>query len=411
MVRRRLFALTAKQVEKTTAPGYYSDGAGLTLQVLPTGAKTWIYRFMLNGRAREMGLGGVATFTLAEARERARAARQLVQDGIDPIEARKDAVRQRQAVDAKQLTFNDAASRYIASQEAGWRNAKHSYQWRSTIENFASPFIGGMRVSAIGTEEIMRVMSPIWVSKNETAQRLRGRIENILDWCRVQGFCSGENPARWRGHLDKLLPKPSKITQVENHPALPWQQMPAFMQALRERPGSSARALEFIILTAARSGEARGATWAEIDLDDRVWHVPGNRMKAGRPHDVPLSDAAVQVLETIRTDGDSGLIFKGRKDAELSDMSVLAVIRRMNSPEPVWKDRDGRPALVHGMRASFRMWAAEATTYPREVAEHALAHQLPDRVEAAYQRSTQFEKRRALMADWGTFCTSEGKTV
>lgn len=406
MVRWRLFALTAKQVEKTTKPGYYGDGGGLTLQVLPSGAKTWIFRFMLNGRAREMGLGGVATFSLAEARERARAARQLVQDGRDPIEARREALAERVAGEARQVKFRDAAAMYIDAHEPGWRNAKHAYQWRQSLEAFANPIIGDMHVSAVQTAEVMRVLGPIWKTKNETAQRVRGRIENILDWCKVQGSRSGENPARWKGHLDKLLPKPSKVAPGENHPALPWQQMPAFMQALRQRSGVSARALEFIVLTAARSGEARGARWKEVDLDARVWHVPADRMKAGRAHDVPLSDAVVELLSELRVDDADGLIFKGRGGKLLSDMSVLAVIRRMNEPELIWKDIDGRPALVHGMRATFRMWAAEATNFPRDVAEHALAHQLPDRVEAAYQRSTVFKKRGALMAEWATYCTT-----
>lgn len=402
---RAIERLNALQVTRTKKPGYYADGAGLYLQVAPGGSKSWVLRFTRDKRTREMGLGGLSAFTLAEARERAREARKLLADKVDPIEARQEAQRERRRAEAKALLFRDAASRYIAAHESGWRNPKHGYQWMATIESFANPHIGSMNVADVSTEDVMRVLSPIWATKNETASRLRGRIENILDWCRVQGFRAGDNPARWRGHLDKLLPKPSKVAKVENHPALPWQRMPAFMQALRERPGTAARALEFVILTAARSGEARGAQWHEVDLDARVWHVPGQRMKAGKPHDVPLSDAAIDVLEAMRAEGSTdGLIFKGRKDDALSDMSLLAVIRRMNTPKAIWVDRDGRPALVHGMRASFRMWAAEATSHPREVAEHALAHQLPDKVEAAYMRGTQFEKRRVLMADWASYC-------
>lgn len=401
---RAIERLNALQVSRLKKPGYHADGAGLYLQVAPGGSKSWVLRFKRDGKTREMGLGGASVFTLAEARERAREARKQLADKVDPIEARLEADRERRRAEAKALLFKDAASRYIAAHEAGWRNAKHGYQWTQTIESFANPHIGDMNVAAIETADVMRVLSPIWATKNETASRLRGRIENILDWCRVQGFRAGDNPARWRGHLDKLLPKPSKIAKVENHPALPWQRMPAFMQALRERPGAAARALEFAILTAARSGEVRGAMWHEIDLEARVWRVPGQRMKAGKPHDVPLSDAAISVLEAMQAEGMEGLIFRGRKDAALSDMSLLAVIRRMNAPTPVWVDKDGKPVLVHGMRASFRMWAAEASTHPRELAEFALAHQLPDRVEASYQRSTLFERRRLLMADWAAHC-------
>lgn len=402
---RAIERLNALQVTRTKKPGYYADGAGLYLQVAPGGSKSWVLRFTRDKRTREMGLGGLSAFTLAEARERAREARKLLADKVDPIEARQEAQRERRRAEAKALLFRDAASRYIAAHESGWRNPKHGYQWTATIESFANPHIGSMNVADVSTEDVMRVLSPIWATKNETASRLRGRIENILDWCRVQGFRAGDNPARWRGHLDKLLPKPSKVAKVENHPALPWQQVGAFMQALRQRQGEAARALEFAILTAARSGEARGAAWSEIDFDANVWHVPGERMKAGKPHDVPLSAAALRVLKTMRAEGSTdGLIFKGREGAALSDMSLLAVIRRMNAPDPIWTDRNGKPALVHGFRSTFRVWAAEATNHPREVAEHALAHQLPDAVEAAYLRSTLFEKRRVLMADWASYC-------
>lgn len=401
---RAIERLNALQVTRTKKPGYYADGAGLYLQVAPGGSKSWVLRFTRDKRTREMGLGGLNAFTLAEARERAREARKLLADKIDPIEARQEVQRERRRAEARALLFNDAADRYIAAHESGWKNAKHAAQWQSTIATYAAPIIGSMDVATIATDEIMRVLLPIWTSKNETASRLRGRIESILDWCRVQGFRTGDNPARWKGHLDKLLPRPSKVAKVENHPALPWPQVPAFMQALRQRQGEAARALEFAILTAARSGEVRGAAWSEIDFDAGVWHVPGERMKAGKPHDVPLSAAALRVLQAMQADGMEGLIFKGRNAAPLSDMSLLAVIRRMNAPDPIWTDRTGKPALVHGFRSTFRVWAGEATNYPREVAEHALAHQLPDKVEAAYLRSTLFEKRRALMADWGAHC-------
>lgn len=410
LVEKTARGLNALQVAKLKQPGYFHDGGGLYLQVKPSGAKSWVFRYTWEGRKRDMGLGSVATFTLAEARERARQARQLVAEGISPIEARQDAQKARQREREMVLTFRDAAARYIADHEAGWRNAKHAYQWRQSLETFAYPVLGDMAVSDVETEDVMRVLSPMWVAKNETATRLRGRIENILDWCKVQGFRTGDNPARWKGHLGKLLPKPSKVARVENHPALPWQQAPAFMQALRDRPGAAARALEFLILTAARSGEVRGAKWSEIDATSKVWNVPGERMKAGKPHDVPLSDDALAVLDQMRAEGEDGYIFKGR-GGPMSDATMLAVIHRMNTPKVVWKDRAEKPVLVHGMRATFRMWAGEATNHPRDVAEHALAHQLPDKVEAAYMRSTLFEKRRALMTDWAVYCATVPQTA
>lgn len=408
---RQIHRLSALQVSKLKTPGYYADGAGLYLQVAPGGSKSWVYRFTRDKRTRDMGLGSAATFSLAEARDRARQARKQVADDVDPIEARAAGVRERQRQEARVLLFRDAAEGYIAAHEAGWRNAKHSYQWRATIETFANPEIGSMAVAEIEIADVMRVLSPIWREKNETASRLRGRLENILDWCKVQGLRSGDNPARWKGQLDKLLPKPSKVAKTENHPALPWQKMPQFIHELRQRPGASAKALEFVILTAARSGEARGAMWSEIDLVERVWHVPAERMKAGKPHQVPLSNEAIQLLKAMATEGMQGLIFRGRSGAQLSDMSLLAVIRRMNEPAVRWADADGKPVLVHGMRATFRMWAAEATSHPREVAEHALAHQLPDKVEASYQRSTLFEKRRLLMTEWGSYCATSVETL
>ena len=322
---RQVDRLSALQVSKIKKPGYYADGAGLYLQVATGGSKSWVYRFTRNKRTRDMGLGSAGTFTLAEARERARQARQQVADGDDPIEGRNKAKRARFREEARVLVFREAADRYIAAHEAGWRNAKHGYQWRATLETFANPVIGEMNVADVELADVMRIISPIWREKNETASRVRGRIENILDWCKVQGLREGDNPARWKGQLDKLLPKPSKVANVENHPALPWQQIPAFMHELRQRPGAAARALEFAILTAARSGEARGIRWSEIDLAERVWYVPGERMKAGKPHQVPLCDDAIRLLEVLKTESKEGIIFRGRANAALSDMYVVVV--------------------------------------------------------------------------------------
>lgn len=404
---RQVDRLSALQVAKAKEPGYYADGAGLYLQVAPGGSKSWVFRFTRAGRTRDMGLSSVGTFSLAEARERARQARQQVADGLDPIEERDGAKRARSQADARVVLFKDAADRYIAAHEAGWRNAKHGGQWRATLETYAHPVLGALNVADVDTAAVMRVLAPIWTNKNESASRIRGRIESILDWCRAQGLRDGDNPARWKGHLDKLLPKPAKVARVENHPALPWRQTPAFVQALRQRPGEAARALEFTILTAARSGEVRGARWSEIDLAERVWRVPGERMKAGKPHQVPLCDAAVSLLQGLEASGNDGFVFRGRAGAALSDMSLLAVVRRMAEAGQAWTDHEGRAIVPHGFRSSFRVWAAESTHFPREVAEHALAHQLPDRVEASYQRSTLFEKRRALMADWGAHCAGD----
>lgn len=388
--------LSARKVTTTKLPGYYSDGGNLWLQVSPTGTKSWVLRFTLAGRSREMGLGSLHTFTLAEARERAKAARQLLADGIDPIERRNSTKRAQRADAANIRTFDWCAAAYIAAHEAGWKNAKHAGQWQTTLAQYASPIIGAMNVADVNTTDVMRVLTPIWTTKAETASRLRGRIESVLDWARVHGYRQGENPARWRGHLDKLLPARSKVAKVEHHAALPWREMGGFMAALRTMPGTAARAVELIALTACRTSEAINSTWAEFDLDNRIWTIPADRMKAGREHVVPLSDAAVKVLEVQAAEhGTDGFVFPG-KNGPLSNMAGLALLKRM-----------GRADLtVHGFRSTFRDWAGESTAHPREVIEHALAHQLKDKAEAAYQRGDLLQKRRALMADWGCYCAT-----
>lgn len=386
--------LTAVKVRALTTPGRYGDGKGLWLQVRDAAHRSWLFRFKLHGRERAMGLGSVDDVSLAEARDQADAGRRLLRQGIDPIEHRKEE-RAAKGAAARGITFREVAERYIDAHKAGWRNAKHVAQWRNTLATYAYPVLGNMLVSAVDTGAVMRPLEPLWCEKTETASRLRGRIESVLDYAAARGWRQGDNPARWRGHLQKLLPARAKVQRVEHHAALPWRQMGAFMSALREQDGVAARALEFAILTAARTGEVIGARWSEIDGD--VWTVPAERMKAGREHRAPLSATALAVLAKMRPDDAAPCewVFPGGKAGRpLSGMALLMLLRRM-----------GRGDLTaHGFRSTFREWTAEATGYPREVAELALAHVNKDRVEAAYQRGDLFEKRRRLMEDWGQFC-------
>lgn len=396
--------LTAKAVEKKTKPGLYGDGGGLTLQITKAGVKSWLYRYMMDGKAHAMGLGPVHTVTLAEARQKATEARKQVLNGINPLEAKNKQKLAAQLEKAKMMTFDQCAQAYIEAHRAGWKNSKHATQWGTTVRTYASPVIGELPVAEIDTALIVKVLEPIWNTKTETASRLRGRIEAILGWATTSGYRTGDNPARWRGHLENLLAKISKTSRTKNFPSLPWQRTGEFMQALGQRDGTSARAVEFAILTASRSGEVRGAKWSEIDLDAKLWTIPADRMKAKREHEVPLSDTAIKLLKNLPRIVGCDLLFPGTKLQMLSDMSLTSVIRRMNGSEATWVDREGNTITIHGFRSTFRMWAAEATNYPREVAEHALAHQLPDALERAYQRGTQFAKRAAMMADWADFC-------
>ncbi len=379
----------------------YPDGGGLYLQVTGAGAKSWIYRFMLRGKAREMGLGPLSVVSLLEARARAGECRRLRHEGIDPIEAKR-AARAEAALDAaRALTFKDAAKACVAAHRAGWRNAKHAAQWESTLATYAEPVFGTGSVQAIDTALVMKALEPIWTAKPETASRLRGRIERVLDWAKARGFRNGENPARWRGHLDKLLPPRSKVRAVEHYAALPYDDLPNFVTTVRAQEGIAPRALEFTILTAARTGETIGATWDEINLSGKVWTIPAARMKAGKEHRVPLCNRAVAILMEMKPAGDAGeqFVFPGsRRGKPLSKMT--AVLRRMKRGD----------LTVHGFRSSFRDWASERTNFPREVAEAALAHAISDRVEAAYRRGDLFEKRRRLMDAWAGHCAN-GKTA
>lgn len=403
---RQIGKLTALQVTKLSKPGLYGDGGGLTLQITKTGAKSWLFRFMREGKPYGMGLGATHTISLMEARQKALDARKLLADGINPLTAKKQSRIAAALENAKMMTFDQCAEAYIAAHRASWKNAKHVDQWTNTLATYASPVFGQLPVAAIDTGLVVKCLAPIWENKTETASRLRGRIESVLGWATTSGYRTGENPARWKGHLDNLLATISKSSRTKHHPSLPWQNIGRFMIALRAREGSAAKAVEFAVLTACRSGEVRGAQWSEFDLDERIWTIPAARMKARREHQVPLSDAALKLLELIQKDSD--LVFAGRKKQVLSDMSLTAVIRRMNDEvKPTWVAATGEGITVHGFRSTFRMWVAETTAYPREVAEHALAHQLPDLVERAYQRGTQFAKRVALMAEWGAYCTSK----
>jgi integrase len=346
---------------------------------------------MIGGKRREMGLGGFPDVTLAGAKEAARAARLKIKEGIDPIGDAKAKRSALAAARAASMTFSKAATAYITVMESEWSNDKHASQWRNTLSSYAFPVIGNIYVREIDQSHVMRVLEPIWLTKTETAKRLRGRIENILDWARVRGYRSGENPARWRGHLDMLLPTPGKVQKTKHHPALPFNELGEFMVKLRQQEGIGGRALEFAILTAARSGEVRGAVWSEIDITDATWTISADRMKAKREHRVALNKEAIALLESLPRTHE--LIFPSNKGAKLSDMTLTAVLRRMKRGD----------ITVHGFRSTFRDWCSERTNYPRDVAEMALAHTIGDKVEAAYRRGDLFEKRRLMMRDWGRF--------
>lgn len=394
VVTEKLSALGVRQLSK---PGYYGDGAGLWLQVSKTGTKSWIFRYTVSGKQREMGLGPLHTVSLADARARAKDCRLLLLDGKDPIDERRTVKNAQTLARAKRITFEECAAKYIAVKRTDWKNAKHASQWENTLATYASPVIGALSVADIDTDLVVKVLSSIWTTKTETASRLRGRIESILDWATVSKFRQGDNPARWSGHLEVLLADPNKVAPVVHHPSLPWQEVGEFMAALREREGIAARAVEFAILTAVRSGEVRGMVWSEVDLATGVWTIPKERMKAGKEHRVPLSTQAKALLRAMPREGD--LVFFGRKvDTSLSDMSLTAVLKRMGRKD----------ITVHGFRSTFRMWCAESVgnSFSREVCEHALAHKLPDKVEEAYQRGDLLAKRAVLMQAWSDYCAA-----
>jgi integrase len=411
--------LTAVQV-RTAGEGVHVDGRGLMLVVKSAAAASWVVRYSFAGKRRDMGLGparGPAAVTLAEARAMAADIHRSLRAGADPIAKRaaeaEEATRLAAVAAQVAVTFTEAADRYIEAHGAAWRNAKHRDQWANTLRDYAAPHFGTLAVAEVETRHVEAALRPIWQTKPETATRLRGRIEAVLGFAAVQGWRSGENPARWRGHLDKLFPRREAVRAVVHHAALAWADAPAFLIALRARDGAAARALEFAILTAARSGEVLGMRWREIDLDAAVWTVPAARMKARREHRVPLSAAALDLVRGMfpwrPADGIDAFVFPGGKAGRpLSGMAMEMLIRRMNpDPDkapPTWRDpSSGAAATPHGFRSTFRDWAGEATAHPREVIEHALAHRIADKAEAAYARGDLFAKRRRLMDDWAAF--------
>lgn len=389
--------LTAKGVENLKKPGLYADGGNLHLRIAPGGSKGWIFRFTLNGRTRDAGLGSYPLVSLADARDEAERLRKQIAEGIDPIEARKAQRTSAQAAAARAITFEQCAKSYLASHEVGWKNDKHRAQWRSTLSTYVYPVIGELPVKVIDTVRVMQILEPIWKSKPETASRVRGRIEVILSWAKVRGYREGENPAQWRGHLDHLLPAKGKVRKVVHHAALPYPEVPAFMKALREQAGFSARALEFLLLTATRTNEALSATWDEIDWERCLWIIPGQRMKAAKDHRVPLSPRALELVSEMAELKINEYLFPGTKlGRPLSQMSLLMLLRRMGYGH----------VTTHGFRSSFRDWAAECTSFHGEVAELALAHTVPNAVEAAYRRGDMLEKRRSLMAEWAEYASA-----
>lgn len=405
--------LTALKVAREKKPGLYGDGGGLYLQVTESGSRSWIFRYWIaqrdpatgeivrdpstkkaKGRAREMGLGSCITVSLAEARERALECRKLREKQIDPIDAREAAKRQAALDRAKALKFKDAAATYIAAHRVAWKNDKHAAQWVSTLQTYAYPLLGDVSVHSIDTALIMKVIERMWAEKPETANRLRGRIESILDWATVRGYREGENPARWRGHLDKLLPSRAKVRKTQHHSALAYAELAAFMEVLRRQEGIAARALEFTILTAARTGETIGARRLELNARQKLWTVPAPRMKAGKEHRVPLPDRALALVAATPTGDDEFVFPGGRPGQPLSNMAMLKLLERM-----------GRDDLtVHGFRSTFRDWASEHTNFPSEVIEMALAHTIDSKTEAAHRRGDLFEKRRRLMDAFAAFC-------
>jgi integrase len=400
-VAKTIQKLSALFVGRVSKPGMHADGGGLYLQVTASGAKSWIYRYEHHGHERAMGLGSLNAVGLSEARTQAEECRGLRQRGIDPIEHRKEARVQAALDRANSISFAQAAQQYIEAHKSGWKNAKHASQWTNTIETHANPIIGALPVRAINTDLVMKVLSPIWNTIPETAGRLRGRIENILDWAKVLGFRTGENPARWRGHLNKLLPRKSKVRAVVHHPALSFAALPKFMPELRMQKGNAARALEFTILNATRTSETLDAEWSEFDFEGRTWTIPGVRMKGEVEHSVPLCARSLQILRKIREENpDSKFVFPGGKRGRpLSNMAMSNLLGRMGYDD----------ITVHGFRSTFSDWAGETTNFADAVIEMSLAHHVDDKVKAAYRRGDLFQKRRRLLEAWEKYCASPPK--
>ncbi len=392
--------LNSLTVQRSTKPGLLSDGEGLYLRIKSGGSKGWIFRYSIDKRPRSMGLGSIDLVSLSEARLKVYECRKLLLEGRDPIEARILDHAKKSADSAKAITFDECASKYIESQSSSWKNAKHAQQWSNTLQTYASPLVGNLSVSSVDTTLVMQILEPIWAAKNETASRVRSRLELVLAWATVRGYRSGENPATWRNHLDKLLPKRSRIQKVKHHTALPFDEIGGFIAKLRVREGVAAKALEFLILTATRTSETLNAEWTEIRLDEKLWIIPATRMKGGIEHRIPLSQRAIEILRSMQKTGERNYIFPGAcANRPLSNVALLKVLERMKVD-----------VVTHGFRSTFRDWASERTTFPREVCEQALAHTLRDKVESAYRRGDLLLKRTALMSEWAKYCDS-GTTV
>jgi integrase len=388
--------LDALKVKRAAAPGYYADGGGLYLQVTGGGGRSWIYRFTLNGRTRDMGLGSLITFSLAEARQAALEARKLVAAGVDPIEAKRAQRAQKRARDVRVVTFREEAEAYIEAHRSSWKNAKHAEQWRTTLETYAYPIIGDVAVADVDTGMIVKILEPIWSKKTETANRVRGRIERVLSRAASRGNWSVENPSRWRGHLENILPARGRVAPVRHHSALSYSEIRAFIHQVRQQAGIAARALELTILCATRTTETIGAEWGEFDLGSKVWTISARRMKSKREHRIPLSPRAVEILEQLPKAPNARLVFTRPGDqAHLSNGAMLALLERM----------DRGDVTTHGFRSTFKDWASERTSFAPEVAEMALSHTIGDKVEAAYRRGDLFEKRRRLMEAWASYCS------
>ena len=390
MIKNRL---TVRTVETKKTQGYYSDGGNLYLRITPNLTKSWAFIYRKANKRTEIGLGSISNVTLEQARTQADALRKQLSNGIEPLQERQRKDNERKAQNAKFMTFQQCAEAYINAHKAGWKNQKHIQQWQNTLAQYVFPVFGDLDVKSIDTALITKCLEPIWLIKNETAGRVRGRIESVLDWATARKYREGENPARWRGHLDKLLAKPSKIQKTEHHSALPYTEINGFIELLRLQDGIAAKCLEFTILTAARTGESIGATWNEIDLVAKTWTIPAVRMKAEREHRVPLSSHALTILNDMAAVRLNDYVFPSNKKG-LSNMAMLTLLRRM----------DRADITVHGFRSTFRDWAAESTTYPGEVVEMALAHAIKNLTEAAYRRGDLLEKRSRLMEEWARYC-------
>lgn len=400
--------LTAKRIAALSEVGRYADARvpGLNFQISRTGGRSWVLRFQLHMKERMLGLGRADLVSVDYARDRAWAAWRQILDGVDPVEAKREKATPGIRAVAPTMTFTECATTYIEAHRAGWKNPKHAMQWRATLESYAMPHIGAIDVSGIATSDIMNVLKPIWTAKPETASRVRGRIECILDWATVAEYRKGDNPARWKGHLAHLLPATGKVAKVQHHPAIPYVDLPAFMADVRSREGISARALEFTVLAACRTNEVTCARRSEIDWDAKTWIIPGERMKSGREHRVPLTDRAIIILESLPCEPGSDFLFIGvRAGKPISNAAMAELMKEIGAPSAT----EGRNATVHGMRSTFRDWAGETTNFPRELAEAALAHVLSDKTEAAYQRGDLLLKRRKLMEAWAAYCASPAR--